>query len=81
MGPPLHEKMAKPSLGIVIGGEPTPHLVSFINQNTDALNATITPGGIGQDRGEQLKYGDADTGGPFFVNIAINVATRMTVVT
>ena len=80
MGPLLRELMAKATVEKIVGTDAVPHIISFVNENTGALNATITPGGIGQTKGEQLKFGNADTEGPFFVNLATNVATRATVV-
>ena len=80
MGPGVRQQMATATVEKIMGGDPTPNPVAFVNQNTGALNATITPGGIGQTRGEELKYGTADTEGPFFVNVATGVATRATTV-
>jgi hypothetical protein len=80
MGPLVRQQMAAASVEKIAGGEPAPAVVAFVNQNTGDLNATITPGGIGQARGEQLKFGTADTEGIFFVNHATNAATRVATV-
>jgi len=80
MGPLVRQQMAAATVEKIVGGDPLPNPVAFVNQNTGALNATITPGGIGQTKGEELKFGTADTEGVFFVNVATNAATRVAIV-
>ena len=45
---------------------------------TKSENSIITPGGIGLGQGDQLKGGDAPTESLFFINVATDVATRVT---
>ena len=79
-GPLLTERFLTASVQKNNQAAPAPVIVAFINGNTGAVNATITPGGIGMARGEQLKCGTAPGEGIFFVNLATAVATQATVV-
>ncbi len=67
-GPLLDEKLAAATVQKITKAERAPVLIAFINKNTGGINATITPGGIGQIPGEELKFDPAiSTNGIFFV--------------
>jgi hypothetical protein len=84
-GPLLIEKLAGATTQKIIRAEPAPVLVAFINKNTGGVNSTLTPGGIGQITGEQLKFDPSNAAnGIYFVPAAgaavkvptANIATR-----
>ena len=67
-GPLLREKLAAASPQKITKAEPAPVITAFINKTTGGVNATATPGGIGQIPGEQLKFDPAKTAdGIYFV--------------
>ena len=56
-----------------------PVLIEFTNINTQTVNSILTPGGIGQIVGEELKFNPANVAeGVFFVS-ATGTATKVTV--
>lgn len=64
----IAEKLVSATFEKIVRGEPAPLLVSFINKNTGGINATITPGGIAQIVGEELKFDPAKAAdGIYFV--------------
>lgn len=67
-GPLLRAQLATATVQKILKGEPTPVPAAFINKTTGGVNATATPGGIGQLTGEQLKFDPAKTAdGIYFV--------------
>jgi hypothetical protein len=78
MGTLLEEAMAAATTEKLVEASPAPLLTSFMNKNTGGINATISPGGIGQLLGEQLKYDPAAAGsGIFFVLTSTGAATAV----
>lgn len=67
-GPLLREKLLTATPQKILRAEAAPVLTAFINKTTGGVNATATPGGIGQIPGEQLKFDPAKTAdGIYFV--------------
>jgi hypothetical protein len=67
-GPLLEQKLLTATTHKIIRPEPAPLLVAFTNKNTGGVNSTLTPGGIGQITGEQLKFDPAiPAAGIYFV--------------
>ncbi len=52
----LNEKMRNARLEKTLQPLPSPVLLEFLNINTNTTNAVLTPGGIGQIIGEELKF-------------------------
>lgn len=81
-GPLLTAALTGATVEKIVKSDPVPVLVSFINKNTGGVNATITPGGIGQIVGEQLKFKTTDaTAGIYFTpatGSAVKVASIAT---
>lgn len=63
-GPALIRKMAAAKVEKVSKPTPTPVLIEFTDINSGNSNSIVTPGGIGQIVGEELKFnpGNADEG-------------------
>lgn len=52
----LIEKMQKVRLEKTLQPLPSPVIIEFLNINTNTTNSVLTPGGIGQIVGEELKF-------------------------
>jgi hypothetical protein len=52
----LSEKMQKVRLEKTLQPLPSPVILEFLNINTNTTNSVLTPGGIGQIVGEELKF-------------------------
>jgi len=52
----LSEKMQKARLEKTLQPLPSPVIIEFLNINTNTTNSVLTPGGIGQIVGEELKF-------------------------
>jgi hypothetical protein len=64
----LSEKMQKVRLEKTLQPLPSPVILEFLNINTNTTNSVLTPGGIGQIVGEELKFNpDNPQEGIFFV--------------
>ena len=58
---------------------PSPVILEFLNVNTNTVNSLVTPGGIGQIVGEELKFNPQNAQeGVFFISSA-GVETKTTV--
>ena len=80
-GPLLREKMAGATPQKVLKPEPAPVLVAFTNMNTGAVNAAVTPAGIGQARGDHLKLDPAKAAdGIYWVPTGVGAAVKVTVI-
>ena len=84
-GPLLADALANASTQKILKGDPAPLVVSFTNKSTGAVNGAVTPAGIGQINGDQLKFDPAAaTAGIYFVPATgtavkvptANIATR-----
>lgn len=84
-GPLLREKLSTATTQKIIRPEPAPILVSFTNNANGAVNTSATPAGIGQIRGDQLKFDPTPaTAGIYFIPATgsavkvptANIATR-----
>jgi len=77
-GPMLVTAMAAATVEKVLRPAPEPLLEAFINKVTGGVNATITPGGIGQITGGQLKFDPAVTAaGIYFVPTGGGAAVKV----
>jgi hypothetical protein len=64
----LTEKLQNPKVEKTLQPMPSPVLLEFMNINTNTTNSLITPGGIGQLVGEELKFNPQNAAeGVFFV--------------
>ena len=81
-GPALDAALASATVTKISKAERAPRLTAFLNKNTGGVNATLTPGGIGQIVGEELKFDPAKAAdGIYFVpatGSAVKVATLST---
>jgi hypothetical protein len=58
-GTMLTQKMQKAAVEKVLQGMPIPVLLEYLDINTQATNSNLTPNGIGQIVGEELKFDPA----------------------
>lgn len=79
----LTEKMGYADVQKILQPIPTPALIQFIDVTSKTTNSILTPGGIGQIVGEELKFDDTSTGqGIYFIAAdgtatkVVNIATR-----
>jgi len=64
----LNEKLRNARLEKTLQPLPSPVILEFLNVNTNTVNSVLTPGGIGQIIGEELKFNpDNAQEGVFFV--------------
>ncbi len=64
----LNEKLAAAKVEKVVQATAAPALIQFLDVNTQNTNSILTPGGIGQIIGEELKFNpDAAAEGIYFV--------------
>lgn len=78
MGRMLAEAMAAATTEKVLKAAPEPALNAFINKSTGAVNGIVTPGGIGEIVGEELKFDPAvATAGIYFVPTAAGAAVKV----
>lgn len=73
-GPLLDAAMSTATPQKIQGGAPAPYLISFTDLNTGSVNGTITPGGMGQVLGSELKFDPAQNGAGLFVIAETNGA-------
>jgi len=78
-GTMLSEQMASTTLEKVLQSQPSPTLVEYFDVNTQTANAKLTPGGIGQVVGEELKFDPANATEGVFVVSSTGTATKITV--
>ncbi|MCF8337133.1 MAG: DUF4469 domain-containing protein [Bacteroidales bacterium] len=70
-GPLLEEKMSQGRPEKILHNRPKPELVAFVDYNSQTTDALLTPGGIGEITGEELKYNHDDAEeGIFFIEDA-----------
>lgn len=79
-GPLMGEKLANATTEKTTKAERAPVLTAFINKNTGGVNATITPGGIGQIVGEELKLDPTKTADGIYFVPATGSAVKVTVI-
>jgi len=79
----LAEKIGFAQVQKILQPIPTPALVQFIDITSKTTNSIVTPGGIGQIVGEELKFDEANNNqGIYFIATngtatkAVNIATR-----
>lgn len=78
MGRMLAEAMTAATTEKILKPAPEPALNAFINKNTGGVNGTITPGGIGEVVGEELKFDPAvAAAGIYFVPTAAGAAVKV----
>jgi hypothetical protein len=76
----LTKKMAAASVEKITQTAPNPSLIDFLDINTQISNSKLTPGGIGQIIGSELKFDVSKlTEGIFFVD-ATGVSTKVSVI-
>jgi hypothetical protein len=76
----LQQKMSAATVEKVLQPQTAPALVQFLDVNTKNTNSIVTPNGIGQIVGEELKFNPANVAeGIFFVTTA-GVATKVSVI-
>lgn len=76
----LTQKMEAATVEKITQPIPTPTLIEFTDVNTQTTNSKLTPGGIGQIIGEELKFNTANAvEGIFFVSVTNGTATKVTV--
>jgi len=66
-GPLLDAAMSTATTQKKRGGAPAPDPISFTDLNTGSVNASITPGGMGQILGSELKFDPASEGAGIFL--------------
>ncbi len=76
----LLQKMQNAKVEKITQSMAAPALLEFLDINSGIANSTLTPGGIGQIVGEELKFSTANANeGIFFVS-ATNAATKVQVI-
>ena len=66
-GTMLSEQMANATLEKVLQSQPSPTLIEYFDVNSQTANAKLTPGGIGQVVGEELKFDPANAAEGIFL--------------
>lgn len=79
-GTMLIEAMAKASVEKILLPLPSPTLIEYFDVNTQTANSKLTPGGIGQIVGEELKYNLANVAEGIFIVSSAGVATKVTII-
>lgn len=84
-GPLLKDALDNATTQKILKGDPAPLLISFTNKLTGAINGAVSPAGIGEISGDQLKFDPTpSTAGIYFVPATgsavkvptANIATR-----
>ncbi len=77
----LSSKMQEAKVEKITGQLPSPELVEFMDVNSGTVNSLITPGGIGNITGEELKYNPENAAeGIWFVPAGEGEAAKVDVV-
>lgn len=79
-GTMLIEAMSKATVEKVLQPLPSPTLIEYFDINTQTANSKLTPGGIGQIVGEELKYNTANAAEGIFIVSSAGVATKVTII-
>lgn len=79
-GTMLIDAMSKASVEKVLQPLPSPTLIEYFDVNTQSTNSKLTPGGIGQIVGEELKYNTANAAEGIFIVSSAGVATKVTII-
>lgn len=56
----LTQKMQRAQVEKISSGQPSPVILEFLDINTQTVNSKLTPGGIAQLMGEELKFNPAN---------------------
>lgn len=65
----LSHRMQQAQVEKISGGQPSPVILEFLDINTQTVNSKLTPGGIAQVVGEELKFNPANAAeGVFLVD-------------
>lgn len=76
----LNQRMALAGVEKVMQAAAAPALIAFTDINTQTTNSILTPNGIGQLVGEELKFNPANANEGIFFIAADATATKVTVV-
>lgn len=76
----LTEKMEKATVEKITQPIPTPVLLEFMDVNSQTANSKLTPGGIGQIIGEELKFIPANASEGIFIINSAGAATKVSVI-
>jgi hypothetical protein len=79
-GTQLMQRMAAATVTKISQPTAAPSLIEFLDITTQAVNSILTPGGIGQIVGEELKFSPGSALEGIFVIDATGVATQVTFV-
>ena len=79
-GTMLLDYMDKASVEKVLQPQPSPTLVEYFDVNTQTANTKLTPGGIGQLVGEELKFNPANATEGIFIVSSSGTATQVAVI-
>ncbi|MGL2965588.1 DNA-binding domain-containing protein [Flavobacterium sp. XGLA_31] len=75
----LTQKLNSATVEKTIQGQTAPALIQFTDINTQTTNSILTPGGIGQLVGEELKFNPANPAEGIYFVAANGTATKVTV--
>ncbi len=76
----LVDFMERATVEKVLQPQPMPTLVEYFDINTQTANAKLTPGGIGQIVGEELKFNAANAAEGIFIVSSTGTATKVAVI-
>jgi hypothetical protein len=79
-GTMMAEHMASATLEKVLQSQPSPTLIEYFDVNTQTANSKLTPNGIGQISGEELKFDPANAAEGIFIVSSSGTATKVVVI-
>ena len=75
----LNQKMEAAEVEKIIGSQPVPVLLEFLDINSQLANSKLTPGGIGQISGEELKFNPANAAEGVFLKDSAGADSKVNV--
>lgn len=76
----LTQKMQRAQVEKISGGQPSPVILEFLDINTQTVNSKLTPGGIAQVTGEELKFNPANAAEGVFLLSENKTETKISVI-